>query len=164
MIVQDADSGAITDGRIRYLMLRADVLMGLAKEWPAGDSQAFVRALERAAFTHSRDSFTSYRASGRFQGADFLRETVEVAAVLGWGKWRVHEVGANGRRITVKHSPFALGFGTASHPVCGAICGVLRAIVSVGYGQEAAVTEELCAAQSAGTECVFHLHLAPDVG
>ena len=157
MIVRDTETGEIADGHIRYLMIRADVLMGLAHEWPRGDTQQFVRALERSAYRHSRDSFETYQASNRFSDGDFLSAVAQVAAQLGWGSWRVTELPGGGRRIAVRNSPFASGSGPSSHPVCGAICGVLEAMGSVSYGRQVRVTEESCAAQAHGAECIFHL-------
>src|SRR4051812_23189095 len=63
MIVRDTQSGEMADGAIRYLTIRADVLMGLAEEWPGGDAQQFVAALERSVLRHSRDSFVQYQST-----------------------------------------------------------------------------------------------------
>lgn len=154
-LMDNLETGEITDGHIRYLTIRADVLMGLAREWPNGDTQQFVAALARSALRYSRDSFETYKASNRFPEGDFLSSVAPVAAQLGWGSWRVTELEANRRRITVRNSPFASGFGRSSHPVCGAICGVLEAMGTVGYGRPVRVTEEVCAAQAGGSECIF---------
>lgn len=157
MIVHDAQNGEIRDGPIRYLMLRADVLMGIVSELPPDQSAAWLQAMERSAFLHARDSFQQYRSSGRFDGDDFLVRSADVAATLGWGKWTVTDLGGGSRLIRVRGSPFAAGHGSASHPVCAPISGVLRAIALVGYGQDAEVRERTCAAQGLGGECVFEL-------
>jgi hypothetical protein len=157
MLVQDAETGQIADEHIRYLMIRADVLMGLAHEWPGGDTRQFVDALARSALRHSRDSFATYKASNRFAAGDFLSAVTAVAARLGWGNWRIIELESERRRVEVRNSPFASGFGPATHPVCGAICGVLEALATVGYGRPFRVIEESCAAQTRGAECTFLL-------
>jgi hypothetical protein len=151
----------MADGAIRYLTIRADVLMGLAEEWPGGDAQQFVAALERSVLRHSRDSFVQYQSTGRLGGDDFLAAATEIAAQLGWGTWRIEAVDSVRRRIVVRSSPFAAGFGPSAHPVCGAICGALQAMVSVGYGRDVEVTETSCAAQSRGEECIFNAVLDP---
>ncbi|HVW69718.1 MAG TPA: 4-vinyl reductase [Steroidobacteraceae bacterium] len=157
MLAHDAGNGAISDGAIRYLMIRPDVLMGVAHELPPDQAQAFLRALERSAFRHSRESFERYRASGRFGTDDFLARTAAVAADLGWGAWVVAELGNGGRLIEVRNSPFVAGHGHSAYPVCAAISGVLRAIALVGYEQRSDVRETECAAQSGGPVCRFHI-------
>jgi hypothetical protein len=157
MISHDPSTGEITDGHIRYLTLRADVLMGGAHAMPDGRADEYLRALEESAFRHARDSFEEYRKSGRFHGENFLVGATGVAATLGWGVWTVTDLGSGNHRVTVRNSPFALGYGACRHPVCGPICGVLRAMVLVGYGRSAQVTEVACAAQGAGRECVFDI-------
>ncbi len=157
MIVHDAQNGEIKDGPIRYLMLRADVLMGTLSELAPDQSIAWLQAMERSAFLRARDSFQQYRSSGRFGADDFLVRSAEVAATLGWGKWTVTDLGGGRRLIHVRNSPFAAGHGPASRPVCATICGVLKAIALVGYGQDAEIREQTCAAQGLSDECLFEL-------
>lgn len=157
MISHDPSTGEITDGHIRYLTMRADVLMGGAHEMPAGRAVEYLRALELSAFRHARDSFEEYRKSGRFQGENFLVGATAVAATLGWGVWAVTDLGSGNHRVTVRNSPFALGYGASPHPVCGPICGVLKAMVLVGYERSVQVTEAACAAQGLGSQCVFDI-------
>ena len=161
MFDHDLDSGKITDGPIRYLMLRADVLMGVARELGDEHATTFVDALERAAFRQSRESFEQYAVQGRFGTDDFLVSSSQVAARLGWGTWSVRELDAQTRQVEVRDSPFAAGAGRSSYPVCGAIRGVLRAIALVGYGQEVEVREVSCAAQGKDPVCRFHIGLSP---
>jgi predicted hydrocarbon binding protein len=90
-----------------------------------------------------------------------MAAAAEVAAQLGWGTWRIEKVDSERRRVVVRASPFAAGFGPSAHPVCGAICGALQAMVSVGYGRDVQITETTCAAQSGGEECIFNAVLEP---
>lgn len=154
MIIHDPTAGEFTDGNIRYLMMRADVLMGGAREMPEGRAVEYLRALEQSAFRHAHDSFVQYRDSGRFQG-DFLTGATGVSVTLGWGVWAVSDLGYGNHRVTVRNSPFAKGYGASPHPVCGPICGVLRAMVLVGYARQVQVTEQVCIAQGSSSECVF---------
>ncbi|HUI63172.1 MAG TPA: V4R domain-containing protein [Steroidobacteraceae bacterium] len=157
MFTHDTQAGVIHEGPVRYLMMRPDVLMGIARELPAEHVGTFFTAFEKSAFRHSRRSFELYQAAGRFGTDDFLARTAEVAATLGWGSWSVTNLGGGAREIRVDGSPFAAGFGSASHPVCAAISGVLRAIALTGYGADAEVKEVACAAHVGGRECRFLL-------
>jgi uncharacterized protein len=154
------ESGTIMDGGIRYVVLRADVLMGVARELGGSKPIDFVAALEESAFKQSRDSFEEYAAQGRFGTADFLSSASQIAGALGWGAWSVSDTESSARRVEVRDSPFAAGYGASAHPVCGAICGVLRAIALVGYGRPARVEEVHCAAQGTGDVCRFHIDLS----
>jgi predicted hydrocarbon binding protein len=157
MFEHDLNDGAISDGAIRYLMIRPDVLMGVAHELPQEQAREFFRALESSAFRHSRHSFERYRSSGRFAVDDFLRGVAGVAANLGWGAWRLEDLENGAREVQVRNSPFAAGYGGSVHPVCAAITGVLKAIVLVGYEQDADVKEVECASRSGGPACRFRI-------
>jgi uncharacterized protein len=157
-VVSDPSRGVIADGDIRYVLIRADVLMGIAREL-TGKGGDFLAAFEASAFRNARDSFARYREEGRFAAGDFLQRCGEVAASLGWGRWKVSDHGAEGRSVVVEDSPFALGFGHAEAPVCAPISGVLQAMALVGYGVAVQVQEISCAAQGA-QRCHFVLRPA----
>jgi predicted hydrocarbon binding protein len=156
---RDDDAGQIRVGAIRYLMMRPDVLMGVAKFLPS-DGAAFQRALEESAFEHARASFRQYRAEGASDLAALIDRAVAAAASLGWGRWTVTELPEDGFEVRVAFSPFAEGAGASDRPVCAPIRGVLRAIVSVGAGASVTVTEDACAAQGA-LECRFRVRRVP---
>jgi len=152
-LVQQPDAGVIVDGKIRYVLMRPDVLMGVARHLPHSDE--FFAALEASAFAHAQASFSAYRVSDRFGGEDFLAATCEVAGTLGWGRWRVVD-GPGEKAIEVANSPFAEGHGPSARPVCAPIAGVLRAVALVGYDVEVTVKEQLCAAEG-HARCCFRL-------
>lgn len=153
-LVHDLDSGVIADEGIRYLLIRADVLMGIAHHMPGVDPAMFLTALGESVFRHVQKSFSVYASDGRFDGANFLARTCEVAATLGWGSWVANQHPDGSRTIEVRNSPFASGFGPSPLPVCVPIVGVLRALSILIHGSELPVIETNCAAQGAGT-CKF---------
>lgn len=152
----DQGTGEIRDNEIRYLLIRPDVLMGVARELDSVSTSTFVAALAASAFRNAQESFSHYQAIQRFATRDFLEGTFEVAAALGWGRWSLVEDDGSMQMVEVVNSPFAAGFGRSQVPVCGTIAGVLRACMLVGQGTRAAVEEVACVAQGAAT-CRFQL-------
>jgi predicted hydrocarbon binding protein len=180
----DLEQGQILDQDRRYLMLRADVLMGLFAELePAARTQA-LRALDRSVQRHGAGSVQAYarlraggpegaapsdlstafpsRASAESLAAQaLLGDMAAAAATLGWGVWDFEPDGT-GLRLTVRNSPFAAAardLGLQGEPVCHAIAGMAAALGRALWSAPAEVTES-CAAQGppgAPLRCVFHL-------
>lgn len=140
--------GRILDGEIRYLMLRADVLMGLFRRL---DGAARLQALEAFAASvreGGRRSAEHYRRLGAADRAALLTAIEATAPELGWGRWRF-ETGDDGWRLAVEDSPFAAGFGPAEAPVCAPIRGMLGALADLLLGPGARIAEVACAAAGA---------------
>jgi len=154
--VTTPQSGEISSGGIRYLLMRPDVLMGVAHELEGVTPEVFLKALKKSAFHHGRRSFERYRDEGRFAGLDPLESTCNIAASLGWGEWVVHRQPHGNRLIEVRNSPFAAGFGASRIPVCAPIVGILEAVTMVFQGPTAQVEEIACCSQGADV-CRFHL-------
>jgi predicted hydrocarbon binding protein len=148
--------GEISDGGIRYVLMRPDVLMGLARELVEVGPDVFLKALEKSTFVNGMRSFERYRDQGRFEGSDALATTCKIAASLGWGEWAVHEQPGGTRFIEVRNSPFAAGFGASTIPVCAPIVGILKALTVVCHGPAGHVEEIACCSQGADV-CRFHL-------
>lgn len=156
--------GGIFDADRRYLMLRADVLMGVVRQLPAELQATVLAAMADSVAANGGKSAQAYfEAIGR-DPATLLQVMVESSADLGWGQWQF--VGLNhapldpthlqaGLALQVQHSPFAAGHGPASQPVCAPIVGMLRAVGSLLLGQ-ATVAETHCAAQG-HTHCRFEI-------
>ncbi len=141
----DVNSGEITQGDVRYVMLRPDVFMGIGRY--LSSMPAFVAAMEESAFQNARDSFDRYKALGMFNGQDALLQSCEIAARLGWGVWRPHEEQQGEIVLHVENSPFAAGAGISDTPVCGSIVGILRAIYMAVHDERVHVVETSCGAQ-----------------
>ncbi|SFV11442.1 V4R domain-containing protein [Pseudoduganella namucuonensis] len=151
----DEQAGAIHDADRRYLLMRADVLMGMLHELPPATGAAVLEALAASTRKHGGKSLAAYLgAAGRAR----LRQTViDSAAGLGWGVWRI--TGADGRleqrlELEVENSPFVQGHGPSGRPVCAPINGILHSLAGVLLDGEVAVTEHRCAAQHGGV-CRF---------
>lgn len=147
--IVDVRNGEIREDGIRYVMMRPDVLMGVAHELCAVPRQAFLTALAESAFQHAQASFVHYQNTQRFVDAQLLEGVFSVAARLGWGAWTLREEPEHGQLVEVLNSPFAAGFGRSDIPVCAIIVGILRAAMFVAAGSAGEVREFRCAAQGA---------------
>ncbi len=158
----DDAEGEILRSGVRYLMMRPDVLMGVAHELPDREAALFLQALEQSAFRNAQASFQQYRVRAQPGADELLRLSLSMAAHLGWGVWsidfaRATDAGRAGPpELIVRNSPFAAGYGASSFPVCSAIAGALKAILLVAYGTAVEVREIACTAQGAPA-CRFTL-------
>jgi len=143
--LHDAETGEITQGGVRYLLMRPDVLMGIGACLGAyGD---FVGAMSQSAYANARQSFERYRDAGLFDGEEPLQQTCEIAATLGWGVWSPLRLSDREVLLLVRNSPFAQAAPRGSEPVCGPIVGVLRALYLAVEGEDVDVQETSCSAQ-----------------
>lgn len=143
----DPTAGRLTEDGIRYVMMRPDVLMGVAHELSAEHAAIFFKALENSAFRHAQASFSQYQSRKINVTGEEISGWFAVAARLGWGRWSLAQIGDHGYEVIVHDSPFAAGHGPSAVPVCGAISGVLKAMLLVAGGDVADVQEVACAAQ-----------------
>jgi uncharacterized protein len=160
MIVHDSSRGEISDGPIRYVMLRADVLMGISRYLPEEASRVFLFALSSSVERHAVGSFERYQSAGADEFESLLDTSLEVAATLGWGRWARSQADDGRLVIQVANSPFAVGFGASVTPVCSAIVGALSALFSFQGHAHVPVAEYQCAAQGASS-CRFLIGSAP---
>ncbi|MDE2150976.1 MAG: 4-vinyl reductase [Betaproteobacteria bacterium] len=177
----DLEQGQILDQDRRYLMLRADVLMGLFAELEPAARAPALRALGRSVRRHGAGSVQAYaRLLAEHHGASEVSaapawaatapspaaqalpgDMARAAAALGWGVWEFEPDG-QGLRLTVRNSPFAAaarGLGLHGEPVCQAIAGMAAALGQALWSVPADVNE-CCAAQGPPGEplrCVFQL-------
>ena len=149
--------GALLDGDIRYLLIRADSLMQLFKKLePAARAQAFRafaasleengrKSIETRMRRHNLDPERLYDDLARNSGSQ-----------LGWGVWSFTRTHQERFTVDVANSPFAAGYGPSDEPVCFAIQGMLSAMGELVMGEAVAVTETRCAAVS-GASCRFEV-------
>lgn len=159
-IKHDSVAGEITDDDIRYVLIRADVLMGVAHELQGVAPADFLVAFGKAAFRNAQGSFVKYRKEGRFLDRDGLAQTCTIAASLGWGRWTLRRPGDGTEVVEVANSPFAAGFGSSPEPVCTPIVGVLKALLVTMRGSAGSVLETACRSQGA-PKCSFHIRWHP---
>jgi hypothetical protein len=154
-LVRDEEKGELRDGGIRYVMLRADALMGLFRLLPEDGRQAALAALGRSVTEHGGRSARSYRE--RLGGGDpraLLDVVAATAPDLGWGIWRFSDAAGGGLALEVENSPFAAGFGASGKPVCAAIAGMLETVSTLVLGTATTARETECRAVSGG-RCHF---------
>lgn len=155
------------DGERRYLMLRADVLMGIFREMPAELRRPALEAFAASVGKYGGRSAKAYFEAGGNRPEEFLETIVRYSRELGWGCWRVDARGDEAIEVTVENSPFAQGFGIGPDPVCHAIVGMLQAVGTIVFGRPASVVETCCAAQKGVDRCAFHVvpgAARPDAG
>ncbi len=144
----DEASGAIYDQTRRYILIRPAALMGLFKRLPEEARLSALDALAQSIVEQGSDSARAYRAMGSEDAAALLDTIAATAPQLGWGQWRFDR-GPDLIRLEVRNSPFAAGFGPATHPVCHAIIGMLQAVSGLAFGRAAAARETACVAMGA---------------
>ena len=163
----DTTRGAVLDGPRRYVLMRADVLMGLFANLEGTARTTALEALHRSVAAHGADSVRAYRQTA---GAEALPSLMEAAAAsLGWGRWQfdaddLAAIDANTDdraagtarrlRLAVTDSPFA---AQAPHtgPSCHAIAGMLEALGGALFGAPVEAREMHCAAQGGDAVCRF---------
>ncbi len=150
--------GAIHDGPRRYLLMRADVLMGLLRRLPEPARSQAAQAFAESVAAHGIDSIRAYFREVGEDPAALLAATASAAGDLGWGVWSF-EAGRGELRLTVGDSPFAAGHGAAAAPVCAPIRGMLQAVANVATGTECEVVELRCVACGA-PRCAFQARWA----
>lgn len=152
----DTQSGQITDADRRYLMLRADVLMGIFRKLePQAQAQALA-AFGQAVRESGSKSAQSYFQSQHNDAPRFLQTMEAYSAELGWGKWAFNQNTPGQWELIVHNSPFAAGFGASEKPVCSAIAGMLSAVGTLIAQTPVSVEETACAAQGC-KHCKFVL-------
>ena len=149
----DLASGEILDATRRYLLLRHDTFMGIFTRLSAPARREALAALEDAVFEHGSDSARAYRDSGAGTARDLVDIIERTAPQLGWGRW-LFKIEPGCLRLEVRNSPFAIGYGPTTEPVCHAIKGMLRAVAELTLSTVCEVRESTCFACD-GNDCSF---------
>lgn len=158
-LVFDTAHGAVLDASRRYVLLRADVLMGLFDALPATARDAALQAFGRSVATHGADSLRAYAAEPGSDAAALQRSVESAAASLGWGRWTLAQDG-EALALEVDNSPFAGAAKPSAQPVCAAIAGMLEALATIVFAQPASARETACAATGAPC-CRFRASVDP---
>ncbi len=157
----DTQHGQVLDQDRRYVLLRADVLMGLFDQLPEDAKSLALDAFYRSVFTHGGRSVAAYDvADGK--NVPQLFETVGAgAASLGWGVWEFEHY-KRSSVLRVLNSPFAHSARASSSAVCAPIRGMFQALCSRAWNQSCAVVELKCFAcdpnrstSESGSVCIF---------
>ncbi len=146
------------DGKVRYVTLRADTLMGMFRRLPEPVRTQALSALASSTAEHGGDSARRYLESGASDAAALLAEVEQAAAELGWGTWRFGARGATRLALEVANSPFAAGHGASGDPVCAPIRGMLEAVAGIILAGACEAQELQCQACGAAS-CRFEANL-----
>lgn len=153
----DATSGLITDGAIRYLLIRADGLMQAFAQMPDLLRPVALATLAASVRQHGGDSLRYYQSQELLDPAALLELVSTASRHLGWGHWSF-ESNSTSLSLAVRHSPFAAGYGRAEQPVCFPILGMLSAVGDIVLGARSVVTETQC--RACGAEfCAFTVEM-----
>lgn len=159
----DLAAGQVLDGPRRYVLMRADVLMGTFDELPGPAREEALQALARSV---ARQGGQSVRAYLEELGPQRLLQAMEAgSASLGWGAWQLRgEPGA--LHLSVRNSPFATATRRRDGPACHAIAGMLGAVATALWSTPAQARELQCACTgaAASTRCTFVATAAPAAG
>ncbi|MBS0427866.1 MAG: hypothetical protein JSR41_11350 [Proteobacteria bacterium] len=143
----DTGAGQVTDGPRRYVVMRADVLMGAFDGLPPAAREAALQSLQKSVADSGGDSVRAYLAA---VGPDRLLRTMEEgSSSLGWGCWTLHE--RDGRlELTVVNSPFAAATRMSGTPACYPIAGMLQAVATALWAMPVHAREVRCACEAPG--------------
>ena len=152
--------GSIDVGDIRYLIIRPDSLMGLFSRLDEGLRRAALEAFGQSVAEHGRKSMIAEMGRRNLDGEGLYRHLSTAGpSQLGWGHWHYTRPGADRIEVEVDNSPFVHGIGSAAHPVCAPIAGMLTAIGGLVFNGSVDVREECCAAMG-NAACKFVVRCA----
>lgn len=165
----DPSSGALYDGSIRYLTMRADVLGGMLSRLSSATRRDALDALADSVEENGGKSIASYLEKHHGDIEVLLSVMVDAAADLGWGKWQFGKDSAGLRILQVSNSPFAAGQFPADMPLCAPIRGMFAALgrhlmpsLDCPDGMHKPrfrATEIECTAERGGNICRFALQI-----
>ena len=139
------DCGVIADGDTRYLVLRADSLMGAFAVLPPAERQLALISFANSVYAHGSQSLARYSQENDGRRDNLICTVATVAANLGWGRWTFAQT-EHVISLRVLNSPFADGYGPSEVPVCHPVVGMFRALAEIMLGAPIAVKEVECAA------------------
>lgn len=150
----DLQGGQVLDGPRRYLLMRADVLMGCFDELPPRAREQALEALGRAVARQGGLSVRAYL--DELGSAQLLQAMEDGSASLGWGCWSLREA-STALHLTVRNSPFAAASQRREGPSCHAIAGMLGAVAEAIWSRPARGRELHCACMTPYSEpnCQF---------
>lgn len=154
----DIERGEVLDQTRRYLLLRADVLMGLFDALPPDAREQALRAFGAAVARFGGDSVRAYAAE--VGPAALLQTMQDAAASLGWGRWHL-VADEHALRLDVRNSPFAAATARHDAPACHAIAGMLEALALALWPDGAVARELSCAASSRGGDPLCRFEARP---
>jgi predicted hydrocarbon binding protein len=147
----DTSRGQVLDADRRYVLMRADVLMGMFAFLPPLASRQALEALARSVCTHGSDSVRAYADPADPDSLRLFDAVAQGASSLGWGVWEF-ELGERSCRLQVRNSPFAAAFRKMRSPACAPIAGMLQAVCSHAWKKDCVALEVECSACAAAVD------------
>ena len=147
----DTAGGQVLDADRRYVLMRADVLMGMFEFMPAAASRQALEALARSVATYGSGSVRAYDDPADPASRQLFEAVAQGAASLGWGVWEF-ELGERSCRLSVRNSPFAAAFRKMRLPACAPIVGMMQAVCSHAWKHDCVAVEVECSACAAAAD------------
>lgn len=141
----DTARGQVLDADRRYVLLRADVLMGLFGFLPEPVSRQALDAFAQSVTVNGSGSVRAYDNPADPSSLQLFDAVAQGASSLGWGVW-AFETGSRVCRLTVRNSPFAAAFRKMGRPACAPIVGMMQAVCSHAWKQDCVAVELRCSA------------------
>lgn len=152
----DTEKGQILDEDRRYVLIRADVLMGIFDGLDTTAREEALCSFQRSVSQNGLDSILSYWEQIQKDAKKLLDSMIAISAELGWGAWSLQDYQPHLIEIEVKNSPFAAASGVQSNPVCYPIVGIMEAMGQLIFDKKVQVIEKYCLAQKkANASCFF---------
>lgn len=155
----DIANGQVLDSDRRYVLLRADVLMGIFEGLSPGASQDAMNAFRDSVSRYGSASVRAYKNPADTDGSQLLSTVAAGAASLGWGRWEIESDGDT-CRLRVHNSPFAQAH-LAQEKACAPIVGMFSAVCSHVWQERVLARELRCfacespSARAATGVCMF---------
>tara|TARA_R110001599_G_C12270264_1_gene661360 strand:+ start:3602 stop:4123 length:522 start_codon:yes stop_codon:yes gene_type:complete len=157
----DKADGALQAGDVRYVLVRADGLMGCFKSDLSTTSLEMYQQIENSFFQFGGKSTQQYVETVGEDPAALLSKIEEMAPQLGWGNWVLSLQPNEGKlTLTVENSPFSAGYGQARFAVCAPVSGMLKGVAEKIFKQSVTCREHRCSAMG-GDVCEFEAVIEP---
>lgn len=153
----DEGKGQILDQDRRYVLLRADVLMGLFDQLEGTtERRKALEAFQQSVTLYGSNSVEAYWGEIDHDADRLLNSMMTISAQLGWGVWSLLNRSNNSIKLEVFNSPFAMSTSIKGQTVCYPIKGIMLAMGKLIFNGEVKVVEDKCAVQKQGdTSCFF---------
>ncbi len=141
------EHGALHSDGVRYVLVRADGLMGCFKSELHPASLEMYSAIEDSFCRFGGRSAQQYADQIGSDPRDLLLKIENMAPQLGWGEW-TFSLNSNEKKVilTVENSPFSAGYGHANFAVCAPISGMLKGVAERVFKQAVTCEERRCSA------------------
>ncbi|QPC94720.1 V4R domain-containing protein [Mesorhizobium sp. INR15] len=153
-LVFDNANGEILDESRRYMLMRPEALMGIFQRLDVETRAKTLEAFAASVIEMGGNSARAYRAHGGGDAKALLTTVAATAPDLGWGRWTFDHRETR-LQLTVQNSPFAAGYGRATHPVCQAISGMVTAVARLALDRDDVAARETACAACGAPACIF---------